>query len=58
VRIYLSNLIPGEISVNLVKGLALCKAFMLLYLNVHAGQDIPDSLQAMLNGAMSASPMP
>lgn len=54
-RIYLSNLIPSEISVNLVKGLALCTAFLLLYLNVHAGQDIPDSLQAMLNGATTDS---
>ncbi len=45
----------GQVRVYLVKGLALCTAFMLLYLNVHAGQDIPDSLQAMLNGATTDS---
>ena len=46
---------PGQVSVNLVKGLALCTAFLLLYLNVHAGQDILDSLQAMINGATTDS---
>ena len=46
---------PGQVKVNLVKGLALCTAFLLLYLNVHAGQDILDSLQAMINGATTES---
>jgi len=48
------NIIPCRIRPNLTKSWALFTALM-LFMNVQAGQEIPDSLQAMLDRAKSDS---